>query len=130
MLTSLSLLSLVPFAIAQTPPLPEKGDNGEMGGIFGMGKINLSGGLPAGISIGGFPNGPEFPKPGPRNTSKWMQWELFWGDGSNEKIDGGSGPYKAGYTTDPTLPKHTIFAPLVAPPASVKVPVIVWGNGG
>jgi hypothetical protein len=48
----------------------------------------------------------------------------------NMSIDGGSGPYKAGYTTDPSLPKHTIFAPKVAPPAGVKMPVIVWGNGG
>jgi hypothetical protein len=70
MLTSLSLLSLVSFAIAQAPPLPAKGDNGEMGGIFGMGQTSLSGGLPKGISIGGFPNGPEFPKPGPRLTSE------------------------------------------------------------
>jgi hypothetical protein len=70
MLTSLSLLSLVHFAIAQAPPLPAKGDNGEMGGIFGMGQTSLSGGLPKGISIGGFPNGPEFPKPGPRSTSE------------------------------------------------------------
>lgn len=45
-------------------------------------------------------------------------------------MDGGSGPYNAWYTTDAGLPKHTIFAPKVAPPAGVKMPVIVWGNGG
>lgn len=65
MWATLSLLAIVPFAVAQAP-----GDNGEMGGIFGMGQVSLSGGLPKGISIGGFPNGPEFPKPGPRFTSE------------------------------------------------------------
>lgn len=79
MLTILSLFALAPLVIAQTAPLPAKGDNGEMGGIFGMGNVKLSGagGLPAGISIGGFPNGPEFPKPGPRFTSKWKTL-LLW----------------------------------------------------
>jgi hypothetical protein len=70
MLTSLSLLLVVPFAIAQTPPLPAKGENGEMGGIFGMGSVKLAGAL-SGLGAGGFPNGPEFPKPGPRLTSMW-----------------------------------------------------------
>ncbi|KAE9994573.1 hypothetical protein EG327_008086 [Venturia inaequalis] len=108
------LLTIAPFALAlaqaPSPPqaFPAKGDNGEMGGIFGMGQAMVAAGLPK----GGFPNGPEFPKPGPRFTN------------------GGSGPYKAWYTTDPGLPQHTIFAPKAAPPTGVKVPVIVWGNGG
>jgi hypothetical protein len=42
---------------------------------------------------------------------------------------GGSGPYKANYTEDATLPDHTIYAPLTPPPADVKLPVIIWGNG-
>jgi hypothetical protein len=42
---------------------------------------------------------------------------------------GGSGPYKATIFTDPTLPRHTIYAPKTPPPADVKMPVIVWGNG-
>src|ERR1700712_492249 len=42
---------------------------------------------------------------------------------------GGSGPFKAAAFTDPTLPKHTIYAPQTPPPADVKLPVIVWGNG-
>jgi hypothetical protein len=42
---------------------------------------------------------------------------------------GGSGPFKAASFTDPTLPKHTIYAPQTPPPADVKLPVIVWGNG-
>jgi hypothetical protein len=42
---------------------------------------------------------------------------------------GGSGPYKANYTEDATLPDHTIYAPMTPPPADVKLPVIIWGNG-
>jgi hypothetical protein len=41
---------------------------------------------------------------------------------------GGSGPYHAALFTDPTLPKHTIYAP-ATPPTNIKLPVIVWGNG-
>jgi len=75
-----------------------------------MGGMKMAGGIP-GLGAGGFPSGPEFPKPGPRLTN------------------GGSGPYKAGWLADPTLPKHTIYAPKI-PPAGIKMPVIVWGNGG
>ena len=42
----------------------------------------------------------------------------------------GSGPYPAQMVTDPSLPKHTIFAPKTPPPAGVTMPVIAWGNGG
>ena len=42
---------------------------------------------------------------------------------------GGSGPYHAALFTDPSLPKHTIYAPATPPPADIKLPVIVWGNG-
>jgi dipeptidyl aminopeptidase/acylaminoacyl peptidase len=42
---------------------------------------------------------------------------------------GGSGPYKANYTVDASLPNHTIYAPKTRPPDSEKLPVIVWGNG-
>jgi hypothetical protein len=55
------------------------------------------------------------------------------GPGPDEKCmkddSGGSGPYKANYTEDATLPGHTIYAPKVPPPAPEKLPVIVWGNG-
>jgi hypothetical protein len=46
-------------------------------------------------------------------------------------VEGGlaTGPYKSGYYEEPTLPKHTIFAP-VSPPADLKMPILVWGNGG
>jgi hypothetical protein len=41
---------------------------------------------------------------------------------------GQNGPYKAGWWTEPGLAKHTIFGP-VNPPAGLKVPVMLWGNG-
>lgn len=43
-------------------------------------------------------------------------------------LSGGSGPYRANWTTDAALPSHTIYAPL-QPPADVKLPVLVFGNG-
>ena len=42
----------------------------------------------------------------------------------------GSGPYPAGTSTDPTLPKHTIYAPKTPPAGNLSLPVIAWGNGG
>jgi hypothetical protein len=44
---------------------------------------------------------------------------------------GGSGPYKAKYwpKPDPSLPDHTIYAP-VEPPKDTTMPLIVWGEGG
>jgi len=97
--------------VAQDKVFPARGDNGEVGGIFGLGK----GGLPklneinskgAGIAA----TGPEAPRAGRAMTN------------------GGSGPYNAGYVTDESLPNHTIYAPKTPP--NVKMPVIVWGNGG
>jgi dienelactone hydrolase len=41
----------------------------------------------------------------------------------------GSGLYPAKATSDPSLPDHTIFAP-ITPPTGVKLPIVVWGNGG
>jgi hypothetical protein len=46
-----------------------------------------------------------------------------------ELNDPGSGKYPAGYLTDSTLPKHTLYAPKT-PPAGTKMPVLVWGEGG
>jgi hypothetical protein len=55
------------------------------------------------------------------------------GKGPDEKCmkddSGGTGPFTANYTTDSTLPEHTIYTPKTPPPASEKMPVIVWGNG-
>jgi hypothetical protein len=55
--------------------------------------------------------------------------ENGWG-GTFTAKSGGSGPYKAKWVTDPTLPKHTIYAPISPPPANVKMPVVVFGEGG
>jgi hypothetical protein len=56
-----------------------------------------------------------------------------WGTGPGEEClrddSGGSGPYKANYTEDPTLPDRTIYVPKNPPPNSEKLPVIIWGNG-
>jgi hypothetical protein len=41
---------------------------------------------------------------------------------------GGSGPYKAAYQADPSLPQHTIYAPK-QPPQNVSLPILVWGEG-
>jgi len=41
----------------------------------------------------------------------------------------GTGPYAAAYFTDDSLPDHTIFAPK-SPPKGVKLPALIWGNGG
>lgn len=60
-------------------------------------------------------------KTGPKGVG-FTSWNLA--DGSP-----GTGPYPAGYRTDPTLPGHTIYAPKT-PPSGIKIPVIVWGNGG
>ncbi|KAF1813252.1 hypothetical protein P152DRAFT_395037 [Eremomyces bilateralis CBS 781.70] len=46
-----------------------------------------------------------------------------------EPSTGGSGPYPANFSTDPGLPKHTIYLPNEIP-ADLKLPVLVWGNGG
>jgi Chlorophyllase enzyme len=54
----------------------------------------------------------------------------YYGNQTCEKdTSGGSGQFKANYVTDPTLPSHTIYAPKSRPPASEKLPVIIWGNG-
>jgi hypothetical protein len=56
-------------------------------------------------------------------------------DGAGAPVNGktpstlASGPYKSGFWADPSLPRHTIFAPLNGS-ADVKLPVMVWGNGG
>lgn len=39
-----------------------------------------------------------------------------------------SGPHKSGFWAEPTLPKHTIFAPIDLAAAG-KLPVLIWGNG-
>src|SRR5690606_41791684 len=45
--------------------------------------------------------------------------------------DGGSGDYSAIMTSDPSLPRHTIFRPaeLKEFGKKKKLPIITWGNG-
>jgi hypothetical protein len=65
------------------------------------------------------------------------QTEAMWGSpngpGPDEKcikdLSGGSGPYKANMTTEPSLPTHTIYTPITPPPATEKMPLIIWNNG-
>jgi len=42
---------------------------------------------------------------------------------------GGSGQYKAAASVEPSLAKHTIYAPK-SPPAGEKLPMLTWGNSG
>jgi len=42
---------------------------------------------------------------------------------------GGSGQYKATSSVEPSLAKHTIYAPK-SPPEGVKLPLLTWGNSG
>jgi hypothetical protein len=41
---------------------------------------------------------------------------------------GGSGPFNAWWTSEPSFANHTIYAPKEVNPA-VKLPILVWGNG-
>jgi dienelactone hydrolase len=122
MRTAISFLTLLPLVLAQKGSygsLPAKGDNGQMGGIFGMGGISLgkigksAGGKSGGMQMGSLlATGSESPK----------------GKNLANPNDPGTGEYPAHMVSDPTLPGHTIYAP--KSPPSVKMPVIVWGNGG
>ncbi|KAL2792982.1 Alpha/Beta hydrolase protein [Aspergillus keveii] len=46
----------------------------------------------------------------------------------SQNLRGGSGPYPAMYTTDPTLANHTLYHPQ-APYPHLPLPVLIWGNG-
>ena len=93
--------------------LPEKADNGDMGGIFGIGPSSSLGSVPANILGGLIATGSESPS---------------FGKGAGKAVQGGTGPYKAAYATDTTLPNHTIYAPK-SPPKGVKMPVMLFANG-
>jgi hypothetical protein len=89
---------------------PATGDDTIAGGIFCISLSDLAAYLQrTGNNPGA--TGPESPQ----------------GPGS---VTSGSGPYPAQMTTDPSLPNHTIYAPKQAPPSSVKLQFISWGNGG
>jgi dienelactone hydrolase len=129
------LLSLFTIAFAQgaPPAVPASADNGGVGGIFGIG-------MPSGLgSAKGNPSAPKVAPPsgGSSNGS----FGAAYGGQGKEAVTGatltdeqwwhpGTGPYPAKYFVDPTLPEKTIYAPKIPPPANVKMPVIVWGEGG
>lgn len=100
------------LSAAQEKPIPAKGDNGDTGGIFGLGLSIMSAGIDPKITLGLMTPGSETPKAGSAGSTTV-----------------GSGPYEAHYIEDPTLPNHTIYAPKT-PPAGIKLPVVVFGNGG
>jgi dienelactone hydrolase len=109
---TVAALTLITSVIAADPPLPNSGDNGDMGGIFGIGASIITSGMPPGMATGLTTPGSESPRGaaiGPTTT--------------------GSGPYEAHYVEDPTLPNHTIFAPKT-PPQGLKMPAFIFGNGG
>jgi hypothetical protein len=133
---SLYLLAVVPLVAAvpqQAPAKPKTGENGQMGGLYGMGAAlaipkgfeSIASALGKGISSI-MPNinidptsmmytGPEYPK-GKVSLADYYH--------------PGTGKYPAHLLTDPSLPNHVIYAPKVPPPPGVKMPVLLWGNGG
>jgi hypothetical protein len=146
----LTIVLVLPTAFGQA--IPGTGENGEMGGLFGMGVPMQMPAMPASLSglgsalsslfgggnakgaggapksggglaglLGSFdpsslvPKGPEYP------TTKTSLADFY---------NGGSGKYPARFLTEPSLGNHTIYAPKTPPPANVKMPVLIWGNGG
>ena len=178
----ISLLSVV-AAAPQAPPAsnpvppPGNGENGEMGGIFGMGfGTARPGGAPKPLGgapkpLGGLPK-PAGGAPGGNMASAFgALFDPKKGGGTPSALAGllgslssglaglmsnfdpaaliptgpeypkgkmsladyynpGSGPYPAKLSTEASLPKHVIYAPIKPPPAGLKMPVLIWGNGG
>jgi hypothetical protein len=106
----------VAFVAAQVP----KGKGG--------GGMPKGGGIPDTFS-GGSAEGPA-PKGGSCQGDIAGGMSSLGGDGKYARTDGsgGSGPYKAAYTTDPGLRRHTIYLPKSIP-EGIKLPVVIWGNG-
>jgi hypothetical protein len=150
-LTTLPVLSLALAALAS----PQVTGGGLPKGIFGdangkggkggladlLGMLGKMGGAKGGLGGGAIPPGGDMmtvmctTHDGKNPLGKMVE-AIFGspnGPGPDEKCmkddSGGSGPYKANYTEDASLPGHTIYAPKVPPPASERLPVIVWGNG-
>jgi hypothetical protein len=109
------------FAAAQAPK--GKGSGGPRGG----GVPKTSGG--ADESTGGLAEGPA-PKGGSCQGDIAGGMSGLGGDAKYARTDGsgGSGPYKAAYSTDASLRRHTIYLPKSIP-EGIKIPVVVWGNG-
>jgi hypothetical protein len=93
-------------------PTPNQ-SNGDIGGIFGINMFNASRTVSASVLGGLVAMGSESPT-----------FSSSFGD----EVAGGTGPYKAAYSMDPTLPNHTIYAP-TSPPEGIKMPVMAFANG-
>jgi hypothetical protein len=126
-----------PQAPASTPAATTAGATGGLGSLFG--------GLFGGAKPNTAPAGPvedittttcKTHDPANLSLTGAIVESIFGGPNGplpDEKCmkddSGGSGPWKANYTEDATLPNHTIYAPKTPPPDSEKLPLIVWGNG-
>jgi hypothetical protein len=130
--------------IALPHQVPISGDNGNMGGIFG---------LP--IPVPGFPSSvsslvnmisgliPDLvPLPDPNTLAAYLNIDPILSsvfakpkEYPREKItvadfyNPGTGPYPAHLFTVPGLPSHVIYAPKQRPPEEIRLPTMVWGNG-
>jgi hypothetical protein len=116
MIIILSLLALASGS-PQGDTLPETGVTNDMGGLFGIGPSIIAAGIsgmPPGLMAGLMSSGSESPK-----------LSAAFSRGKTQ----GSGRYAAKYAMDPGLPNHTVYAP-ASPPKGIKMPVMVFGNGG
>jgi hypothetical protein len=100
--------------------LPAKGDNGAMGGIFGITESAKS-------MSKSSPKSSISPPDGRGWTGK--DAPVGFMNGYTSDNSGGSGLFSSRMQSDKSLPGHTIYAPKT-PVAGLKLPVIVWGNGG
>jgi hypothetical protein len=137
---TLLILSATSALARPQTAVPVSGDNGEMGGLFGMGVTatippwassigsalssfasssglsSLMGSIDTNALIGKIvPAGPEYPK------GKMTLADFY---------DPGSGPYPAHFVTEAALANHTIYKPKTPPANGIKMPVLIWGNGG
>jgi hypothetical protein len=112
------------FVAAQVP----KG-KGSGGSPKGGGFPKSAGGADVPSSSGGSGEGPA-PKGGSCQGDIAGGMASLGGDQKYARTDGsgGSGPYKASYSTDPGLRRHTIYLPKSIP-EGIKMPVVIWGNG-
>jgi hypothetical protein len=113
----IALLPVLGKAVPQaSPPVASTLPNYTgMGGIFGIDSSN-----PGGM-IGGMGGSSQASVMSTGTTKKGGKMET---DSS-----GGSGQWKAGYMIEANLANHTIYAP-ISPPAGIRMPILVWGNGG
>jgi hypothetical protein len=89
---------------------PAKGDGNVAGGIFSIPLSQLASETAKNGKLFGSGTGTESPK------------------AKSNAVTGGTGPYKAKWLQDPSIPNHVVYAP-INPPANIKLPVVTWGNG-